>query len=58
MVHGTALCTILNYYNKDFGLNDFLRIVSWMPYVVELVFEGDRLIYKNELGHIEKTIEN
>ena len=56
--HGTALSTILNYYNKDFGLNDFLRIVSWMPYVVELVFEGDRLIYKNELGHIEKTIEN
>lgn len=29
-----------------------------MPYVVELVFEGDRLIYKNELGHLEKTIEN
>ena len=27
-IHGTALSTILNYYNPDFGLQDFLRIVS------------------------------
>lgn len=30
--HGTALSCILNYYDKSFGMDDFMRIVNWMPY--------------------------
>lgn len=48
--HGTALSTILNYYDSSFGLDDFMRIVAWMPYIVELVFAGDRLVEKKELA--------
>ena len=46
--HGTALSTILNFYDKSFGCDDFLRIIDWMPYVIELDFEGDKLVEKVE----------
>ena len=52
--HGTALSTILNYYNKDFGADDFLRIVSWMPYIIEMTFDGDLLLGIKELAQVEK----
>ena len=52
--HGTALSTILNYYNNDFGCEDFLRIIDWMPYIIELDFEGDKLVSQIEHMHIEK----
>ena len=54
--HGTALSTILNFYNPRFGLQDFLRIVSWMPYIIELNFDGNKLIGFKELNHVEKEI--
>ena len=53
--HGTALSAILNYYDNSFGLNDFMRIAGWMPYIVELVFDGNELIEKRELGHVAAT---
>ena len=53
--HGTALSAILNYYRPQFGCEDFLRIVDWMPYIVELTFDGQRLLTFRELAHIEKT---
>ncbi len=49
--HGTALSTILNHYDNSFGVNDFLRIVNWMPYIVEMHFGGDRLVELKELAH-------
>ena len=52
--HGTALSSILSFYNAEFGLEDFLRIVDWMPYVVELTFDGDKLLSIEECCHIEK----
>ena len=55
--HGTALSTILNYYDSSFGLDDFLRIVGWMPYIVELTFDGDTLLEKKELAHVATKIE-
>ena len=54
--HGTALSTILNYYDNSFGLNDFKRIAGWMPYIVELAFDGDGLIEKKELGYVAATV--
>ncbi|MFA9413855.1 MULTISPECIES: histidine phosphatase family protein [unclassified Streptococcus] len=38
--HGTAISTMLNYYNPKFGLADFERIKTLMPFVVELVFDN------------------
>lgn len=55
--HGTALSTILNYFDPSFGCADFLRIIDWMPYIIELDFEGDTLRLKRELCHIEKEYQ-
>ncbi len=55
--HGTALSTILNYYDKNFGCEDFLRIIDWMPYIIELDFEGEKLVKKIEHFHIEKEFK-
>ncbi len=52
--HGTALSTILNYYDNSFGCDNFLRIIDWMPYVLELNFEGTRLLDIKECCHVEK----
>ncbi len=53
--HGTALSTILQHYNSDFGLNDFLRIVNWLPYIIELKFDGEHLTGMRELAYVDKT---
>ncbi len=37
--HGTALSTIINYYDKDFGYCDFQRIKKLMPWVVRMEFD-------------------
>lgn len=37
--HGTALSTIINYYDHSFGYNDFERIKNIMPWIVEFVFD-------------------
>lgn len=37
--HGTALSTIINYYDHSFGYNDFERIKNVMPWIVEFVFD-------------------
>jgi 2,3-bisphosphoglycerate-dependent phosphoglycerate mutase len=52
--HGTALSSIINYYLPEFGCDDFLRIIDWMPYIVEIDFEGQKLISIHEHAHIEK----
>ena len=55
--HGTALSTILNYYDNSFGLEDFLKIVGWRPYIVELTFDGDKLIGKKDLAHVAVRVD-
>ena len=55
--HGTALSTILNYYDPSFNVDDFLRVIDWMPYIVELSFVGHELIEKKELAHIYKEYQ-
>lgn len=55
--HGTALSTILNFYDPVFGCKDFLRIIDWMPYVIELDFVGDKLISKKEHCYMEKEFK-
>lgn len=38
--HGTALSTIINYFNSSYGYDDFWSIVDKMPYIVCFNFEG------------------
>lgn len=52
--HGTALSAILNFYHLAFGCEDFLRIIDWMPYIIELDFGGDVLLSTKEHCYIEK----
>jgi len=55
--HGTALSSILNYYSPEFNCDSFLRILDWMPYVVELDFDGTVLTGKTEHLHVDKKKE-
>ena len=55
--HGTALSTILNYYDPSYNCDSFLRIIDWMPFVVELDFEGTRFLGKTEHVHVEKVFQ-
>ncbi len=55
--HGTALSTILNFYDNNFGCEDFWRIIDWMPYIVELDFEGNTLVGKQEHCYVEKEFK-
>ena len=52
--HGTALSSILNYYDESFDCNSFLRIINWLPYIIELEFDGLKLVNTIEHFHLEK----
>ncbi|HSR04204.1 MAG TPA: histidine phosphatase family protein [Proteiniclasticum sp.] len=55
--HGTALSTILNYYEPEYDVNSFLRIINYMPYIIRLDFDGERFIGKKELLILEKKFK-
>ncbi|MFT8311091.1 MAG: histidine phosphatase family protein [Sporolactobacillus sp.] len=38
--HGTALSTIINYYDPTYGFEDFERMKHLMPWIVKFTFEG------------------
>lgn len=42
--HGIALSTVVNYYDSTFGYEDFDKIRSLMPWIVNFTFEGKNLI--------------
>ncbi len=42
--HGTALSTILNYFDNSFGYEEFNKIKGLMPWIVKMVFEGTELV--------------
>lgn len=52
--HGTALSTILNYYEGTYNCENFLRMIDFMPYIIRLDFKGRECIGKEELLIIEK----
>lgn len=56
--HGTALSTILNYYDAGYNCDAFLRIIDWMPFVVELDFDGTRFLSKTEHVHVKKIYKS
>lgn len=46
--HGTALCTMINYYYGSFGYMDFERVKNVMPWIVILEFENNKAMSKTE----------
>ncbi|WP_273702671.1 histidine phosphatase family protein [Thermoanaerobacter sp. A7A] len=42
--HGTILSTIINFYDKSFGYNEFNEIKHVMPWIVKFEFDGDKCI--------------
>lgn len=42
--HGTALATILHYYDPSFGYEEFREIQPVMPLIAHLVFDGETLL--------------
>ena len=42
--HGTALSTIINYYDKSWNYPDFKRIKSVMPFIAVMKFDGEKFI--------------
>ena len=52
--HGTALSTILNHFDPAFGCEGFLRIIDWMPCIVQMTFEGRERVGLREIGHVYK----
>lgn len=55
--HGTALGAILNYYDSSYSCDSFLRIIDWMPYILELDFEGETLVGIQEHIYIVKEFK-
>lgn len=52
--HGTALCSILNYFDDTVDCGFFLRIFDWMPFIVEMNFDGRRCAGVTEHLYIYK----
>ena len=42
--HAVALSTMINYYDASYGFEDFLAMNPLMPWIVEMIFDGDRLV--------------
>lgn len=53
--HGACLSTIINYYNPQWGYDDFMRVLNYMPFVVKFEFEGEKFLSMEELFHVEKV---
>lgn len=43
-IHGTALSTIINYYDKSFGYSDFEKVRNVMPWIVAFEFNGEKCL--------------
>ena len=55
--HGTALSTILHYYDNSFGVDDFMRLIDFMPYIIRLGFEGREIVEKEEILIVKKEFK-
>ena len=47
--HGTALSTIINFYVPQFGIEEFIRIKSIMPWIVHFAFSDSECVKIEEI---------
>ena len=52
--HGTALSTMINYYDKSFGYDSFMKIVRWLPFIVEMRFDREEFLGYEIICHVQK----
>ena len=52
--HGTALSTILHYFDPGYGFEGFHRMMDYMPYIIRLDFDGICCTAKEEILIVEK----
>lgn len=53
--HGTALSSILDYYDSGFGgLDGFTRLYEWMPYIILLTFDGQKLVSQDDMLIVDR----
>lgn len=47
--HGTALATIINYYDPSFGYEHFWSIIDRMPYIMHFQYQDEDLVRMQEI---------
>ena len=52
--HGTALSSIINYYDKSFNGESFMKIIDFMPWILKMEFDGEKFLSMEEVFHIYK----
>ena len=52
--HGTALSSIINYYDKSFNGESFMKIIDFMPWILKMEFDGEKFLSKEDVFHIQK----
>lgn len=55
--HGTALSTILHFFDHTYSCTEFLRMIDYMPYIIRLDFEEKTCVGKEELLIVEKEFQ-
>ncbi len=56
--HGTALSTILNYFDSTYKCDGFLRMIDFMPYIVRMIFDGAKYISHREILIVKKQYKS
>ena len=52
--HGTALASMINYYEPAYGIEEFFFFFDFMPYVLRMDFEGLCCCGREELFYLHK----
>ena len=52
--HGTAIGTIIHFFDPSFGYEDFRRIQKVMPMIVKFSFDGERCVEIEKYDPLEK----
>ena len=52
--HGTALSSIINFFDKSFNGESFMKIIDFMPWILKMEFDGEKFLSKEDVFHIQK----
>ena len=56
--HGTALSSIINYYDNSYGFDDFAAMVHIMPWVAKMVFDGDKCSVMTKINLFDREVSH
>lgn len=55
--HGTALSTIINYFDETYGFEDFMKMLDLMPWIVKFSFQEKDCICIEKIDVFKLLIE-